>query len=212
MRLVVVDGHTLSRQGLARVIEAEPGLGLVGEAGSAAGGRLLCGTAGPDVAVIAARLPDLDGMAFAQELRRGHPDLGIVVMASAGNDDPMFRAMEAHASAYVADSADVPEILAAIKHAAVAPHSFTASGLAEALDRRDRGESLLSPRERETLALLMDGLSIAEIGRAMHLSHSTAKTYTARVYDKLGATNRTQALMTALRMGLVRQEAAEAGI
>ncbi|HEX2313786.1 MAG TPA: LuxR C-terminal-related transcriptional regulator, partial [Thermomonospora sp.] len=97
------------------------------------------------------------------------------------------------------------EIVAALRHAAVAPGSFTAAGLAQALARRRSGE-LLSPRERQVLTLLMDGRSIAAIASTMHLSHSTAKTYTARLYEKLGAANRTQAVMAALRMGLIRQD------
>src|SRR5206468_4205574 len=131
--------------------------------------------------------------------------------AAVDHDAPLIRAMEAQASAYVARSAPVEEALAAIRHAAVAPDSFTASGLAAILGRRRTGE-LLSPREREVLALLIQGLSIAEIARAMHLSHSTAKTYTARLYEKLGAANRAQALMAALRLGLIRQDDPSFGV
>lgn len=183
--------------------DADRGLDLRAGPGSDRGAG--SGAAGLGVAMIAAVLPDGDGVALARALRERDPRLGIVVMAAAEHDDLLFRAMDAQASAYVAKSAPATEMLAAIRHAAVAPQSFTASGLARALGRRRTGE-LLSPREREVLALLMDGLSIATIASTMHLSHSTAKTYTARLYEKLGAANRTQALRAALRLGLIRED------
>ncbi|GAA2727102.1 response regulator transcription factor [Actinocorallia aurantiaca] len=209
-RLAVIDGHTLCRHGLAGVVEGHPDLEIVGEASSLAEGRAQVALHRPDTVVLAAALPDGDGLGLCREIRELHPDTGVVVMASSDDDAPLFRAMEAGASAHVSRSADLPELLAAIRHAAVAPGSFTARGLARALARRGTRERLLSPRELQTLQLMAQGLSIAEIGRRMHLSHSTAKTYTARIYDKLGAANRAQALMAALRLGLV-EEPVQAG-
>lgn len=206
IRLVVIDGHTLCRYGLAQVAEDQPDLELVGEAPTIESGHVQIDTFRPDVVVTDMALPDGEGLTLVRHLRQVHPTLGVVMTASADADEPMFRAMEAGASAYVAKSAPVPEILAAIRSAAVAPASFSACGLAEALGRRRTGELLLSPREKQVLSLLMDGLSIGAIARSMHLSHSTAKTYTARMYDKLGAANRTQALMKALRLGLIRPD------
>ncbi|MFC0036841.1 response regulator transcription factor [Actinomadura rayongensis] len=205
IRVVVVDGHTLCRLGLAHVVRAHPDIELAGEAGSLAEGRLWLESGDPTVVVIARRLPDGDGLTLASALRTVRPDIGIVVMAPRDGDEALFRAMDLRASAFVDEAAPVAELLAAIRHAAVAPLSFTASDLVGALRRR-RGGDLLSAREREVLSLLTNGLSIAEIARTMHLSHSTAKTYTARLYEKLGAANRAQALMAALRQGLIRPE------
>ncbi|WP_106399186.1 response regulator transcription factor [Actinocorallia populi] len=206
-RLTVVDGRTLCRHGLAGVVEHHPDLELVGEASSLAEGRAQVAAHRPDAVVLAAALPDGDGLALCREIRERHPGTGVVVMASSDGDAPLFRAMDAKASAHVPRSAGLPELLSAIRHAAVAPASFTASGLAGVLARRGEREQLLSPRELQTLQLMMHGLSIAEMARRMHLSHSTAKTYTARIYDKLGAANRAQALMAALRLGLVEEPA-----
>jgi DNA-binding NarL/FixJ family response regulator len=206
IRLVVIDGHTLCRHGLAGIVAAEPDMEIVGEAGTLAEGLRAVAARRPEVVLAATQLSDTDGLGFVHDLRGSHPCLGIVVMAAAETDDPLFRAMEAGASAYVRKSAPVEDFLAAIRSAAVAPSAFTAAGLVEALRRRRGGELLLSPRERQVLGYLVQGLSIAAMGRAMNLSHSTAKTYTGRLYEKLGAANRAQALMTAVRLGLVRQE------
>lgn len=203
--VVVVDAHTLCRHGLAWIADREPDIEIVGEAGSLAQAASRVAAGSPEVVAVAAGLPDGSGLDLVRALRTRDPELGAVVLGPSGDDQALFAAMDAMASAYVATSAPPAEIVAAIRHAAVAPGSFTSADLAQALARRRTGE-LLSPRERQVLALLMDGRSIAAIANSMHLSHSTAKTYTARLYEKLGAANRTQAVMAALRLGLVRHD------
>lgn len=209
-RVVVVDGHTLTRYGLAGLIAEHADLNVIAEAESLADARRVVADSTPDVVTVDVALPDGDGLQLARELRDRYPDLGIVVLTSQGEDDVLFRALETGASAFVAKTAPTDEVLAAIRHASVAAASFTATGLASALARRNRKATTpfaLSPRESEVLLLLSDGMSIPAIARALYVSHSTAKTYVARLYEKLGACNRTQALMAALRQGLIAQDA-----
>jgi DNA-binding NarL/FixJ family response regulator len=204
IRLLVVDGHPLIRWGLARVADDQDDLQCVGEADSAVEALALVAACTPDVVTVDVALPDQNGLALARELRDRYPNLGIVVLTSQDEDDVLFRALDTGVSAFVPKTAPVPEILAAIRHAAVAASSFTATGLAGAMRRRAEvpGRTALSPREREVLTLLQDGLSVPAIARTLYLSPSTAKTYVARVYEKLGACNRAQALMAAVRLGL----------
>lgn len=205
IRLAVIDGHTLTRYGLRELIALHPDIEIVAECGSAAEATAMIGLVLPDVVTIDATLPDGDGMRLAREFRDRHADLGIVMLTSRGEDDLLFRALETGVSAFVAKTAPMDEVLVAIRHAAVAASSFTASGLAVAIARRraTRERLALSPRETEVLRLLRDGMSIPSIAQVMFISQSTAKTYIARLYDKLGAANRTQALMTAMRSGLI---------
>ena len=142
----------------------------------------------------------------------GFPVYAVAVLLGLAGGSTMrwyIRALESGVSAFVAKNAPTAEILAAIRHASVAPASFTASGLALALARRRRAQdrAALSPREQQVLSLLGQGFSIPRIARALYVSPSTAKTYVARLYEKLGASNRTQALMTALREGLLDHSA-----
>jgi DNA-binding NarL/FixJ family response regulator len=113
--------------------------------------------------------------------------------------------MDTRVSAYVPKNAAVHEILAAIRHAAVAPSSFTAPGLPEALARlrHTRERSALSGRELEVPALLYRGRSVPAVARELYMSPSTAKTYVARIYDKLGVTSRTHAFLAAMDLGLL---------
>ncbi len=206
IRLVVIDGHTLIRYALRCLIEQQQDIEIAGESATAGGAAGLVAELQPDVVTVDVALPDGNGLALARELRDRSGSLGIVMLTSQGEDDVLFRALETGVSAFVPKTAPVEEILGAIRHAAVAASSFTAAGLADALARRrDVSERLaLSPREREVLRLLQEGLSIPTIARTMYVSQSTAKTYVARLYDKLGASSRAQALMTALQLGLIQ--------
>jgi DNA-binding NarL/FixJ family response regulator len=120
----------------------------------------------------------------------------------------MFRALETGLSAFVSKTAPLDEVMCAIRHAAVAPLSFTASGLAAAVARRRSMQNrlTLSPRETQVLRLLHVGLSTPAIASEMFISVSTAKTYVARLYEKLGATSRAQALMCAMHHGLIQYQ------
>jgi DNA-binding NarL/FixJ family response regulator len=208
IRLVIVDGHTLIRYGLRELIAQHSDIEIVAECDSAAEAPHVLAAAKPDVVTVDVSLPDGDGLRLAREFRDRYAELGIVMLTSQHEDDVLFRALETGVSAFVAKTAPVEEVLAAIRHAAVAASSFTAAGLAVALARRRTVQDrlALSPRETEVLHLLRDGLSIPAIALAMFISQSTAKTYVARLYDKLGAANRAQALMTAVHHGLIHYE------
>jgi DNA-binding NarL/FixJ family response regulator len=214
--VVVVDGHTLTRYGLTSLVGADAGISIVGECGLAADAPELIASTNPNVVVLDVALPDADGLRLARELRDRYADLGIVVLTAQSDDDVLFRALETGVSAFVGKSAPTAEVLGAIRHAAVAAASFTATELAAALARRSRPADpaipgpapsvALSPRELEVLSLLASGLSVPAMAATLFVSLSTAKTYVSRVYEKLGATNRANAIMTAMRLGLLKPE------
>jgi DNA-binding NarL/FixJ family response regulator len=210
IRMVVLDGHTLVRYALAQLAEGCGDIELVGFTDSAAGAQDLVARTGPDVVTLDVALPDGDGLELARVLRERHPGLGIVLLTSLTADDVLFRALEIGVSAFVPKTAPVDEVLGAIRHAGVAAGSFTAVGLADAMARRrDATDRLgLSKREREVLDLLQQGKSMPLMAQEMYVSTSTVKTYVARLYEKLGASNRAQALMAALDLGLIQAGAA----
>lgn len=214
IRLAVIDGHTLTRFGLSELIARHDDIDVVAECGSVAQAPGVVAAAQPDVITVDVSLPDGDGLRLARDLRDRHDGLGIVVLTSQGEDDVLFRALDTGVSAFVAKTAPIEEVLGAIRHAAVAASSFTASGLAVAIARRHtaQGRFALSPRETEVLRLLQAGLSIPAIAQTIYVSPSTAKTYVTRLYEKLGATNRAQALMTAVHNGLIRFEELPVGL
>lgn len=208
IRLAVIDGHTITRYGLRELVAQHADIEIVAECQSAADAPRVIDAVQPDVVTVEVTLPDGDGLQLAREFRDRYTDLGIVVLTAQHEDDVMFRALETGVSAFVAKSAPLEEMLAAIRHAAVAASSFTASGLAVALARRRTVQDrlALSPRESEVLRLLHEGLSTPAIAVVMFISQSTAKTYVARLYEKLGAANRAQALLTAMHYGLIHYQ------
>lgn len=204
--LGIVDGHTLVRYGLRELVSQQSDIEIVAECQSAAEAAAMVAAARPDVVTVDVVLPDGDGLRLARQFRDRYPDLGIVMLTTQQEDDVLFRALENGASAFVPKTAPLTEVLGAIRHAAVAASSFTASGLAVAVARRRAMQDrlALSPRETEVLRLLHDGLSVPAIAVEMFISVSTAKTYVARLYEKLGAANRAQALMAAMHHGLIQ--------
>jgi DNA-binding NarL/FixJ family response regulator len=203
--VVVADGHTLVRYGLSELVDAEPDIEVVGSTGLGREAVSIVAAVRPDVLVLDVVLPDADGLQVASELRSRYADLGIVLLASNDQDEVMFEALASGVSAFVTRAAPTDEVLAAIRHAAVAPISFTATGLAGAMERRElaANQHFLSRREAEVLALLGEGLSVRAIAARLCVSLSTAKTYVARLYEKLGASNRAQAIMAAMERDLL---------
>lgn len=203
IRLLAVDEHVLLRLGLARVVAACADIEFVGEAGSAADAARVLAETGADVVTIDAMLADGDGISTAKRLRAQAPNLGVVLLSAASDDNLLYRSLDAGLSAYVTKASPISSVLAAVRHAAVAPHSFSAPGLSSALARRRGQNGLLSQREREVLALMRDGLSLPVISVRLEVSEATVKTYVSRLYSKLRVNNRSQALMAAVNQGLL---------
>lgn len=202
--VLLVDDHELIRQGLRRAFERDVEFQVVGEAGSVSEATRLAGALRPDVVVIDVRLPDGSGLELARTLRAAREDVGLVVLTMYAGDDQLFAALDAGASAFVPKSAPSDDVVAAARHAAVKPSSFVAADLAEAMHRRLHPTGpQLTRREREVLDLLAEGLGVSSIARKLYISESTTKTHVSKLYEKLGAINRAQAIMAAVRAGLL---------
>jgi DNA-binding NarL/FixJ family response regulator len=203
--VLLIDDHDLIRQGLRRAFERNEDFQVLGEAASLGQGEQMVASLKPQVVVIDVRLPDGSGLDLVRKMRQHVPGLGIVVLTMYAGDEQLFAALDSGASAFVPKDAPAEDVVAAARHAAVSPKSFTAPDLAEAMQRRLKPTGpQLSPREREVLDLLAEGLGVAAIARKLYISESTAKTHISKIYDKLGAANRAQAIMNAIRAGLIK--------
>jgi DNA-binding NarL/FixJ family response regulator len=204
-KVLLVDDHELIRQGLARAFERDADMTVVGQAGNVAEGVAAWESLQPDVVVTDLQLPDGHGLDVVRAIRATSDTTGVVVLTMHAGDDQIFAAMEAGASAFVGKDTRATEVVSAAKHAAVAPRTFLCAGLSQAVMRRATTPAppKLSGREAEVLALLADGLGTGEIATSLYMSESTAKTHITHIYQKLGAANRAQALVTAMRLGLL---------
>jgi DNA-binding NarL/FixJ family response regulator len=190
LRVLIVDDHELVREGLVGAFAREDGTEVTGSVGTVAEAVAAYDSDRPDVIVTDLQLQDGTGLDIIRQVRQ--------------KDDQIFAAMEAGASAFVGKDAPSAEVVRAARHAAVSPRSFMCTGLAGAMVRRMSAESTrLSTREHDVLLLLADGANAAAIGQQLYMSESTVKSHIARIYQKLGAQNRAQALVTAMRIGLL---------
>lgn len=202
--ILLVDDHALIRQGLRRAFEQTDDLMIVAEATSVSEALVLERAHTPDVLVVDVNLGDGTGIDIIRTVRERRPTAGLVVLTMYDGDEHLFAALEAGASAFVLKQSPSEEVVAAVRRAAESPTTFTADGLAGAMRRKLATPAVqLTPREGEILKLLAAGMSVAQVSQQLYVSASTTKTHMAKLYEKLGAANRTQAVMTAVRLGLV---------
>ena len=203
--VLLVDDHELIRQGLARAFERDADMTVIGQASGVAEGIAAFEELQPDVVVTDLQMPDGHGLDLVRAVRATNTTAGVVVLTMHAGDDQIFAAMEAGVSAFVGKDTRATEVVSAAKHAAVAPRTFLCAGLSQAVMRRATSPAppKLSVRESEVLSLLADGLGTGEIAASLYMSESTAKTHITHIYQKLGAANRAQALVTAMRLRLL---------
>lgn len=203
LRIVVVDDHRLMLEGLRLALADAPGLELVAEASEGRKVLPLVSRTQPDVVLLDVRIPDMDGLAVLERLRRQHPDVTVVMIS--GTDDPAVaeRSLALGASAFVLKSIDPQELPAAIREAVAGP--------VQRMLGRDETPApadsySLTPKERQVLEQVARGLSNAEIGRELWLSEQTVKFHLTNIYKKLGVANRTEAARFAYRHALAGQD------
>ena len=206
--VLLIDDHELIRQGLAGAFAQATGFDVVGQSATVADGLALARDLSPDVVVTDVRLPDGSGLDLVRSLRQDSRSVGLVVLTMYAGDEQLFAAMDAGASAFVGKDSPTAHVLSAARQAATAPLTFACADLPAALvRRRQTAAPRLTDRERQVLDLLAEGLGVSGIASRLFLSESTAKSHIGRIYDKLGAANRAQALMTAMRLGLIGESA-----
>ncbi len=202
--VLLIDDHELIRNGLGAVLDLEPDLEVVATAGSVAEGIQRYREVSPDVVITDLQMQDGTGLDVVRTLRKENDQVGLIVLTMHSGDEQIFAAMQAGASGFVGKDAPSTEVIKAARHASVSPKAFVCAGLVGAMMRRQSAESTaLSEREHDVLLLLAEGLNAAAIGQKLYLSESTTKSHIARIYQKLGAANRAQALVTAMRIGLL---------
>jgi two-component system, NarL family, response regulator len=201
-RVLLVDDHALLRMGVANIINHEPDLRVVAEAGDGVAAIAAYEQHRPDVTLLDLRMPMMEGVEVVRQIRERDPRALVIVLTTYDTDDEISRALKAGAKAYVLKdiSADalvtcIREVLAGKSYLAPA----AAAKLAEGVTRVQ-----LTPREMAALKLVADGKANKEIATALDISERTVKTHLAHLFEKLGATSRTEAVKVATRRGLVR--------
>jgi DNA-binding NarL/FixJ family response regulator len=209
IRLVLADDHRMLRHGLRLAME-EAGFEVVGEAGDGEEAVRLVSALRPDVVLMDVTMPLLDGIEATRLAVQRAPGSHVVMLTMHGESDVMARALQAGAVGYLVKDCSTEEVVAAVRMAAdgegaVSPELAT-SMLAEVQrsGREQGGEAVISRREEEVLQLVADGLSLPEVAATLYISVKTVKNHLASIYQKLDARDRTQAVLRAVRMGIIR--------
>jgi DNA-binding NarL/FixJ family response regulator len=203
-RVLLADDHPVVREGLRGMIDAEPDLTVVGEAGSGAEAIAMAESLCPDVVLMDLRMPDVDGVTATERILATQPEIRIVVVTTYESDADILRAVEAGAAGYLLKDASRAELAEAVRDAARGK-TVLAPSVAGRLVRlvRQPASAALSSREVEVLGLVAKGNTNADIGRELHISEATVKTHLLRAFNKLGVSDRTAAVTTAMSLGLL---------
>jgi DNA-binding NarL/FixJ family response regulator len=206
VRLLLVDDHAVVREGLRAFLRLVPGLEVVGEAADGATGARVAAEVRPDVVLLDLVMPGGDGIAALRALREAVPEARVLVLTSFTDDAQIFAAMEAGAAGYLLKDVEPDALAAAVREVAAGNpvlHPRVASRLMRRPAAAVPGLAELTSRERDVLRLIVEGLANKAIAVRLGIGEKTVKTHVSRVLDKLGAADRTQAAVLAIRTGMV---------
>jgi two-component system response regulator DevR len=199
IRVFLLDDHEIVRRGLADLLETEPGITVVGEAGTAAEALNRIPAALPDVAVLDARLPDGSGIDVCRDIRSSMPAVRCLILTSYDDNDAVFAAVMAGAAGYLLKEIRGSSLVDAIRQVAAGKSLLDPNVTERLLTRlrdgapKDERLASLTDREREVLGLITEGMTNRQIGERLFLAEKTVKNYVSGLLAKLGMERRTQA-------------------
>ena len=206
IHVFLLDDHEIVRRGVRDMLEAEPDMTVVGEAGTAASALARIPALRPDVAVLDVRLPDGDGVSVCREIRSKMPGVACLMLTSFGDDEALFDAIMAGAAGYVLKQIRGTDLIGAVRTVAAGRSLLDPDAasrvMAKMRDQAHRSDPLaaLTGQERKILELIGEGLTNRQIGERLFLAEKTVKNYVSALFAKLGMERRTQAAAYAARI------------
>ena len=202
-RILIAEDHAVVRDGLAAVLRFEPDMTVVGVAKNGLEAVTQFREMRPDVVLMDLAMPELDGAGAILAIRGDFPDARILVLTTYDNDESVFRALENGAKGYLLKDCSTADLLAAIRkiHAG---GTHVSERAATRLAERAMAGGPLSPREIEVLKWIAEGKSNKEIAAVLFISEGTVKTHVLSIHEKLGVSDRTEAVVIAIKRGILR--------
>jgi NarL family two-component system response regulator LiaR len=207
IRVLLVDDHAMLRQGLATFLKVYDDLELAGEAAGGEEAIQLCAQLAPDVVLMDMVMPDMDGVTATRAIRQKYPEVQVVALTSFKDEELVQDALQAGAIGYLLKDVSADTLARAIRAAHAGRGTLSpeaAQALAHAAAQPPAPGRDLTDRERDVLALLVEGLNNTQIAQELVVSPSTIKSHVSHILAKLGVASRTEAATLAVRQGLVR--------
>lgn len=204
IKILIVDDHSVVRQGLQMFLKLEPIFEIVGEAINGVDAVEKVAELGPDVVLMDLLMPVMDGIQATEIIKRDNPEVEVIALTSVLDNSSVVRAMRAGASGYLLKDTEADELIRAIKAAAAGQVQLSGQA-AEKLMREVRAPESpekLTEREMDVLRLLAAGQTNKEIATSLYIGETTVKTHVSNILMKLGLPSRTQAALYAVKMGL----------
>lgn len=201
IRILIVDDHPVFREGLASLLASQPDLLIVGQVSSGEAAIDAISRTRPSVVLLDLRMPGMSGLETLLWLKGHAPATRVIVLTSSDSADEAATVLNAGASGYLTKQVDAGEIMAAIR-AVQAGHPCGVKGVRAALPRRPPTRAGLTAREVEVLGLVRQGYGNEQIGRKLGISMRTAKGHVAMILEKLGATDRAEAVSRGFELGI----------
>jgi DNA-binding NarL/FixJ family response regulator len=208
IRVLLADDHSVVRAGIRKILETAPDIEVVAEANDGKQAIEAIAAARPDVAVLDVRMPKSSGIDATRWIRENAPKTAVLVLSAFDDDPYVLAVLQAGANGYVLKSADAEDIVLAVRNVHAGKSALDpeiAKKVLKSLSGAQGSEQLqpLSAREREVLGLVSQGHTNKAIGSALQISPRTVQGHLAKIFDKLGAESRTQAVMRAISLGLL---------
>ena len=206
IRVLIVDDHAMVRRGLAAFLKAKPDLLLVGEASNGGEAISLCERLQPDVVLMDLMMPGMSGAEATQVIVQRWPAVRVIALTSFGDKEMVRQALAAGALSYLLKNVSAEDLAEAIRSASSGRSTLAAEAVQALVQPEPAAPTFgvdLTPREREVLALMVQGLTNPEIAGRLVVSRSTAKAHVSNVLSKLGASNRAEAVALAVQNKLV---------
>lgn len=203
VRIVLADDHLVVREGLARILEGEDGIAVVGQAGDGRAAVGLATSLRPDVVLMDLRMPVLDGVEAITEIGRVAPDVRTVVLTTYDTDVDILRAVEAGATGYLLKDAGRAALVDAVRTASRGETVLAPRVASRLVERMASTVDRLTPREAEVLTLVGRGATNGQAARSLGIRESTVKSHLEHLFAKLGVNDRTTAVLRAIDLGVI---------
>ena len=202
IRVLLADDHTIVRNGVSQILTEQPDIVVVAQAPDGATAVALYRRERPDVSLIDLRMPALDGVQVVEQIRREHPDAVLVVLTTFDTDDDVERALMAGAKAYLLKDVSPADLVACVRTVHQGGTWVSPTVASKLVARLTRVQ--LTQREMSVLRLVAAGKPNRDIGESLNISEGTVKIHLSHLFEKLGATSRTDAVAKAAERGLIR--------